>query len=306
MSEESIQGNVAGRIPEKTEGASRVAEADAQAHTRFSAARAADGARAHGVPTLGHVRVDMLAQALRLGLRDFMKKPVYGLGFAMFYVLGGWAMVWLTLASGQSYWLTFAAIGFPLLGPFAAVGLYEVSLRLERGWRMDWPLIAGVVLRQSKRQLPSICAVVIIVFLFWFFLGHMIFALFLGLSVMTNISSSLEVYTTANGLMMLGVGSVVGFLFAMLLYMITVLALPLLLDRELDFVTAMIASFQYVQAHLGVMLIWAATVSGLTFAAMVPGFLGLFVIFPVLGHASWHLYAQIKAAGVEEEARAAL
>ena len=170
-------------------------------------------------------------------------------------------------------------------------------MRLERGWEMNWPLIAGVVLRQSKRQLPSICAVIIIVFLFWFFLGHMIFALFLGLSVMTNVSSSLEVYFTANGLLMLGFGSVVGFLFALLLYMITVLSLPLLLDRELDFVTAMIASFQYVQNHFVVMLIWAALVAGLTFVAMIPGFLGLFVIFPVVGHASWHLYAQIKAAG---------
>jgi uncharacterized membrane protein len=256
---------------------------------RFSAAREANGERAHGVPPLGTVQMPMLWQALRLGLRDFVKKPLYGLGFALFYVLGGWAMTWLTLASGQSYWLTFAAIGFPLLGPFAAVGLYEVSMRLERGWEISWPLIAGVVLRQSKRQLPSICAVIIIVFLFWFFLGHMIFALFLGLSVMTNVSSSLEVYTTANGMMMLGVGSVVGFLFALLLYMITVLSLPLLLDRELDFVTAMIASFQYVQQHFVIMLIWAALVAGLTFAAMVPGFFGLFVMFPVLGHGSWHL-----------------
>ncbi len=264
---------------------------------KLSAARSENGERAHGVPPLGAVELSMLGQALRLGLRDFMKKPIYGLGFALFYVLGGWAMTWLTMASGQSYWLTFAAIGFPLLGPFAAVGLYEVSMRLERGWDMDWPLIAGVVLRQSKRQLPSICAVIIIVFLFWFFLGHMIFALFLGLSVMTNVSSSLEVYFTANGLMMLGFGSVVGFLFALLLYMITVLSLPLLLDRELDFVTAMIASFQYVQNHFVVMLIWAALVAGLTFVAMIPGFLGLFVIFPVVGHASWHLYAQIKAAG---------
>ena len=264
---------------------------------RLSAARKANGERAHGVPPLGAVQMPMLWHALRLGLQDFVKKPLYGLGFALFYVLGGWAMTWLTLASGQSYWLTFAAIGFPLLGPFAAVGLYEVSLRLERGWEISWPLIAGVVLRQSKRQLPSICAVIIIVFLFWFFLGHMIFALFLGLSVMTNVSSSSEVYATANGMMMLGVGSVVGFLFALLLYMITVLSLPLLLDRELDFVTAMIASFQYVQQHFVIMLIWAALVAGLTFAAMVPGFFGLFVMFPVLGHGSWHLYAQIRAAG---------
>ncbi len=256
----------------------------------------------HGVPPMGDVTVGMLRTALQRGLQDFLRKPAYGIGFAVFYVLGGWAMAWLTYASGQSYWLTFAAIGFPLIGPFAAVGLYEVSHRLEVGQGMDWPAIAGVVLRQSKRQLPSICAVIIIVFLFWFFLAHMIFALFLGLSTMTNVSSSMEIYGTANGMMMLGVGSAVGFMFALLLYMITVLSLPLLLDREIDFVTAMITSFAYVQNHFGVMMLWAIIVSGLTFVAMIPGFLGLLIVLPVLGHASWHLYAQIKDAGAEDTA----
>ncbi|MBE1292603.1 MAG: DUF2189 domain-containing protein [Rhodobacteraceae bacterium] len=277
-----------------------LAQSKPKTETQLSAARTASGEREHGAPPLGDVTVGMLGQSLRLGMRDFIRKPMYGIGFGLFYVIGGWLMAWLTVASGQSYWLTFAAIGFPLLGPFAAVGLYEVSLRLERGWEINWPLIAGVVWRQSKRQLPSICAVIIIVFLFWFFLAHMIFALFLGLSTMTNVSSSLEVYTTTNGIMMLVVGSGVGFLFALLLYMITVLSLPLLLDREVDFVTAMITSFGYVQSHFVVMLIWAGIVAGVTFAALIPGFLGLLICLPVLGHGSWHLYAQIKAAGAQD------
>ncbi|MBO6896796.1 MAG: DUF2189 domain-containing protein [Shimia sp.] len=277
-----------------------LAQSKPKTETQLSAARTASGEREHGAPPLGDVTVGMLGQSLRLGMRDFIRKPMYGIGFGLFYVIGGWLMTWLTVASGQSYWLTFAAIGFPLLGPFAAVGLYEVSLRLERGWEINWPLIAGVVWRQSKRQLPSICAVIIIVFLFWFFLAHMIFALFLGLSTMTNVSSSLEVYTTTNGIMMLVVGSGVGFLFALLLYMITVLSLPLLLDREVDFVTAMITSFGYVQSHFVVMLIWAGIVAGVTFAALIPGFLGLLICLPVLGHGSWHLYAQIKAAGAQD------
>lgn len=250
-----------------------------------------------GVPELGDINLAMLGIALRRGVRDFVTKPLYGIAFTLFYVIGGWAMIGVTLASGQSYWLVFAAIGFPLIGPFAAVGLYEVSHRLENGTPMTWGDITGVVLHQGKRQLPSLCAVIIIVFLFWFFLAHMIFALFLGLSTMTNVSSSYEVYLTANGLQMLGMGTVVGAGFATLLYMITVMSLPLLLDREIDFVTAMITSFQYVRDHFLVMLIWAGLVAGLTFVAMIPGFFGLFVVFPVLGHASWHIYAQVKAAG---------
>ena len=96
---------------------------------------------------------------------------------------------------------------------------------------------------------------------------------------------------------MLGFGTAVGAAFALLLYMITVIALPLLLDREVDFVTAMITSFQSVLRAPGPMLGWAVIVAGLTFVAMLPGFLGLFLVLPLLGHGTWHLYRQMVEAG---------
>jgi uncharacterized membrane protein len=121
----------------------------------------------------------------------------------------------------------------------------------------------------------------------------MIFALFLGLSTMTNISSSFDVYFTSQGLSMLVVGTGVGACFALLIYAITVIALPLLLDREVDFVTAMLTSFSVVTENPVPMLVWAAMIAALTFVALLPAFLGLFLVLPLLGHATWHLYRLI-------------
>jgi len=243
-----------------------------------------------GAPAFRPVTVAHLSNAIRLGWADLRRAPIYGAVFSAVYVLAAWMMTWITLQTGTTFWLVLAVFGFPLIGPFVAVGLYEVSRKLQTQEKLSWSGVLGVVLLQRKRSLPMIGAITIVIFLFWFFLGHMIFALFLGLSPMANIFSSPEVFLTPNGLAMLGMGSAVGAIFALFLYMITVLAIPMVLDREVDFVTAMASSFSYVASHFPVMLGWAVFIAALTLLSLLPAFLGLFITLPLLGHATWHLY----------------
>src|SRR6056297_3352613 len=93
--------------------------------------------RDHGAPLMGRVEFSMLGEALRRGWRDMRRAPSFALIFAGVYVALGWVILWITMATGHTYWMIFAAVGFPLIGPFAAVGFYEVSHRLHKGWPLD-------------------------------------------------------------------------------------------------------------------------------------------------------------------------
>lgn len=228
---------------------------------------------------------------LRAGWNDYRRAPAFGLFFSLVYVMGGLVLWWGFVASGNELWFIPVAVGFPILAPFAAVGLYEVSRRLEMGEPLDWGAVLGCVWRQKDRQIPSMSVVILLVFMFWVFVAHTVFALFFGLQSITN--STFAMLMTPNGLAMLAVGSIVGGIMAAMFYSLTVVSLPLLLDKEVDFVTAMITSFQAVAAAPVAMFGWGAIIGAALFAGMVPMFLGLFVVMPVLGHASWHLYRRV-------------
>jgi uncharacterized membrane protein len=242
------------------------------------------------VPEINEVDLSDLKASLALGWQDFRRAPFLGMVFSAVYVLGGWLITWAMTTKGQVWWTLPASAGFPILGPFIACGYYEISRRLEAGEPLKSGEIFGVIFRQKDRQIPAMAAVIVVYFLFWNFLSHMIFALFLGNATMTNVSSSLAVFLTPDGLIMLTFGTLVGAAFATLLFCLTVVSLPMLLDREVDFVTAMLTSFALVRENPLVMLGWGALISISLFLGMLPGFLGLFLVLPLFGHASWHLY----------------
>jgi uncharacterized membrane protein len=243
------------------------------------------------VPDPARIDAAALRDALQRGWRDFLRAPGYGLAFSAVYVAGGLLLAAIATAAAAEYWFIPIAVGFPILAPFAATGLYEVSRRIEAGAPLSPGAVFGCVFAQKDRQIPSMAMFVMLVFMFWVFVAHTTFALFFGLQPVGL--SAREMLLSSNGLMMLAFGSAVGGAMALVFYALTVVSLPLLLDREVDFITAMIASFSCVLANPGPMMAWAALIAAALFAGMMPLFLGLFVVLPVLGHASWHLYRRL-------------
>ncbi len=233
--------------------------------------------------TLADLRV-----ALGKGWADFRAHPLYGMFFASIYIAGGLILAWLLATYGNSMWLIPVASGFPLIAPFTAVGLYEVSRRREAGLPLSWGAVLGALRGRGDDQLLMIGGFVFVGFTFWMILAHGIFAIFMSESGMG--SQSLSLLQSPAGLGMLAVGTVTGAMMAFLFYAVTVISLPLLVDRDIDFLTAIIRSLRAVQLNQLVMTTWAAIIALTLFAAMVPAFLGLLVVLPVLGHATWHLY----------------
>lgn len=234
-----------------------------------------------------------ISAALAAGLDDFLKTPLFGLFFGGFFALGGlFIMACLTLFD-MSWMIIPVAIGFPLIGPFVAVGLYEVSRRRATGTALNWREILTVIFQQRERQLGWMAFVVLFIFWIWIYQVRLLLALFFGFKSFSSIDGFLEVaVTTPEGFGFLAVGTIVGAFLAFVLFSATVVAMPLLLDRDIDFITAMIVSFKTVVANPVAMLGWGIVVTVLIILAMLPAFIGLIVVLPVLGHATWHLYAR--------------
>ena len=232
-----------------------------------------------------------LVWALLCGLEDFRRAPLFGLFFGGVFVLGGLLAVALLSAFGELWLIIPIGIGFPLVGPFAAAGLYEISRRLERGEPLTWRGVLIFVFRQREGQMAWMAFVVLFVFWIWLYQIRILIALFLGFKSPSTLEGFMHVVaTTQEGLMFLVVGTLVGAVLALILFSITVIAMPLLIDSQRDFVTAMITSVKTVTRNPGVMIAWGIVVTVLAVIALAPAFIGLLVIFPVLGHATWHLY----------------
>lgn len=241
-------------------------------------------------PQIRSITTDDVYAALSQGWADFRAAPKYGLFFGGVYAVAG-ILIWLQLLVwDRPYWILPLALAFPLIGPFVAVGLYEVSRRREAGEPLDWSEVLEVVWKQRHSQLPSMAFVVLAGFLIWVWVARLLVALFLGRMSAATYSNLDALLTSTNGITMILIGTLIGGMIAFILFSISAVALPMLLERDIDFVTAMVTSFNAVTSSLVPMLTWAGIIAVGLFAGMVPFFLGLIIVLPVLGHATWHIY----------------
>lgn len=241
-------------------------------------------------PVVRRITVADIVEALGEGLRDFQVAPLYGLIFGALYAAGGVAILLCLVVLDLIYLAYPLAAGFAMIGPFVATGLYEVSRRRENGLAISVAAIWGTV--KSRSEIGWMAFVTLFIFVVWMCQVRLLIALLIGLNAsFSSMHEFITIVLTINeGLMFLAVGNAVGVALSLILFSLTVVSFPLLLDRDVDFVTAMVTSVRAVAASPLPMIGWASVIVMLLAVSAVPYFLGLMVTVPVLGHTSWHLY----------------
>lgn len=245
------------------------------------------------VPQIAQINLRDITAVLALGLADLRRAPVYGLAIGAFYAVGGIVLYLLATRTGL-FFLTYPlAAGFALLGPFCAVALYEISRRLETGQPLSPGAVFGVVVGPGGRSLGWMPMLNLFVFFIWVDVAAALYLGFFGLRRPDLGGFVVEVLTTWHGLAFLVLGNLVGAIFAVAVFTATVVAYPLLLDRDSDFVTAIVTSWRAVRANPVPMLGYGLIVAVGLFLAMLPALVGLVLVLPLLGHATWHLYRRV-------------
>ena len=261
-----------------------------------SAGRAMRGAAAarQAPPAIRRIALADLRDALAQGFDDFGAYRADVVFLCIIYPVVGLVLARLIVGSAVLPLLFPLASGFALIGPVAAVGLYELSRRREQGLAVTWADAFGVVRSPSYGAIALLGLLLMAIFLLWLGTAWAIYALTLGPAAPASVADFLrDVLTTPAGWALTVIGIGVGFLFAVLVLAISVVSFPLLLDRDVGLVAAVQTSIRAVAANPGAMAAWGLIVAGGLVLGSLPAFLGLVIIMPVLGHATWHLYRKV-------------
>jgi uncharacterized membrane protein len=235
-----------------------------------------------------------IKNALAEGIADFSAMPSHAVFLCLIYPIVGVLLARLTLGYEVLPLLFPLAAGFTLLGPFAAIGLYELSRRREQGLDVSWQDAFDVLRSPSRGAIAALGLLLLTIFVIWIAVAQAIYVAYFGYEPAASIPHFLDqVFTTPAGRMLMIVGNLVGFLFALGVLTISVISFPLLLDRDVGAVEAVLTSVRVVARNPLMMAIWGLIVAALLLIGSLPLFFGLAVVVPVLGHSTWHLYRKV-------------
>jgi len=266
-------------------------------HAMEQAAQTMDGAwegHDEAMPTVRRIGAADLREALRKGFADFGAYRTDVVFLCLLYPVVGLILSRLIWGFGMLPLIFPLASGFALIAPFFAVGLYEMSRRRELGIDKGWADAFGVVRSPALGSIMALGLLLFAIFVIWLGAAHFIWLLTLGPDAPSSIASfARDVLTTKAGWAMAGIGVGVGFLFALLVLTVSVVSFPLLLDRDVGVGTAISKSFEVVRTNPGPMALWGLIIAAGLVVGAIPLLMGLAIVFPVLGHATWHLYRKV-------------
>jgi uncharacterized membrane protein len=249
-------------------------------------------------PIVRSISAADLMDALKKGCDDFAAMPSHAIFLCIVYPVIGLVLAALTLGYALLPMLFPLAAGFALVGPFAAIGLYELSRRREAGVDVTASDAFDVLRSPSIGAIVALGVLLMTIFLIWMAVANGIYVRYFGYAPPTSIEQfAHDLFATSAGWKLILVGNGVGFLFAVAVLMISVVSFPLLLDREVGATVAALTSVRAVIANPMTTALWGLIVAGLLVMGSLPLFLGLPVVLPILGHATWHLYRKIVEAG---------
>jgi uncharacterized membrane protein len=247
------------------------------------------------LPAIRKIGTDDLIDALKCGVEDFRAMPTTHVIFLSFiYPIVGLLLARITLGYDVVPLLFPIVAGFALVGPFAAVWMYELSRRRAAGLDVEWRHAFDVVHSRSFGAILALGLMLMMIFIVWLAVAHAIYIGIVGYGAPVSLTNFLtHVFTTPQGWLLILIGNGVGFLFALAVLTISVVSFPLLLDHNVGVASAVATSIKAVTENPVTMAVWGLIVAAALVAGSLPFLFGLAVVMPVLGHATWHLYRKV-------------
>lgn len=248
------------------------------------------------MPTIRKIGPADLKIALDQGVADFWAIPTHVIFLGLIYPVIGLVIARVAFGYDLLPLLFPLVAGFALIGPFAALGLYELSRRREAGLDTTWRDAIAVFRSPSFASIAAMGGLLLVIFVIWVATANAIYVANFGYAPAASMPDFVaQLFTTEAGWRLIIFGNLVGFLFALLVLLISVVSIPLLLDRQVSPSVAMLTSIRAVLANPGTMALWGLIVAVLLVVGSLPFFIGLAFVVPILGHATWHLYRRVVA-----------